>query len=244
MKKLLVSLVFALLLSICLPLMTAALSEPLPRVIDEADVLTETEEAELTDRLTEVGEKYQCDLVVLTVKTLGGRSAQAYADDYYDDHGYRKDGVLLLVAVNDGRWAISTIGKALDRIGDNQLDDLEEAFLPHLRQREYYTAFCGFADACDEVLSFDLFVNLLIAVAIGAIAAFLILSGMKGKLKSVRRRDSAGEYIRDGSFDLRHSRDIFLYRTITRTRRAAQNSSGGAHRSSSGRTHGGRSGRF
>lgn len=246
MKKLLVWLLVFLTLLLTLSIGVGALSEPLPRVVDEADVLTDAEEEALTQRLTAIGDANDHDLVVVITTSIGLASPQTYADDYYDSHGYGKNGVLLLIVINSGSYHISTAGKAIDRFGGRELDDLEEAIVPHLSKGEFYEAFEAYADVCDKVLAFDLVTNLLIAVVIGAVVAFLVLAVMKGQLKSVHRQNNAAGYIRDDSFDLRVSRDIYLYRNITRTRRSSSSSGGGSgvHRSSSGRSHGGRGGRF
>jgi uncharacterized protein len=104
--------------------------------------------------------------------------------------------------------------------------------------------------------SFDVKGTLLVAVGIGIAVAFIVVSAMKSQLTSVRSRHEANAYIRTDGLRLTASRDVFLYRNVTRIRRDTDNHGGGArsggsrsggfssHRSSSGRSHGGRSGRF
>ena len=45
--------------------------------------------------------------------TGGGKTAEAYADDYYDYNGYgygeNDDGLLLLVSMGEREWAITTL---------------------------------------------------------------------------------------------------------------------------------------
>lgn len=94
--------------------------------------------------------------------------------------------------------------------------------------------------------------NLLILIAgsliVGLIAALIVTGSMKSKLKSVRPQPDARQY--SGELKLTLANDIFLYRTITKSPRPTQNSSGGSrggssvHTSSSGRSHGGSSGKF
>ncbi len=64
--------------------------------MDDADLLTDAETAELQQKLAALAEKYGKDAVILTTKSTSGKSAMAYADDYYDEHGYAEDGILLL----------------------------------------------------------------------------------------------------------------------------------------------------
>ena len=80
--------------------------------------------------------------------------------------------------------------------------------------------------------------------------ALIPMNIMKSKLKSVQPKAGAADYIRDGSFQLKTDRDMFLYRTVSRTARPKNNSSSGSssgsgsHTSSSGSTHGGGGGKF
>lgn len=56
----------------------------------------------------------------------------------------------------------------------------------------------------------------LICLAVAVIAAFVVTGIMKAQLKSVRRQNSAGSYIAPGSFRLTYSRDLYLYKNVTR----------------------------
>lgn len=246
-KKRVVSFFTVLFLIACLPFAVSGGSEPPTLVYDEADVLTASQETALQERLYEVTKEQKCYVMVVTVDSLGYRTADGYAADYYRQHGFGwgsdKSGEMLLLAMSSRDYAIYTYGDGHERLHEDDLEQIEEEMLPHLSRNDYVKAFTVFADTCEEGLddSFDLGTNLLIAVAIGAIVAFAILQGMKAQLRSVRPRREATEYVRAGSFDLRHSRDVFLYRNVTRVRRASQNSSG--RRSGGGRS-GGRSGKF
>ena len=87
-----------------------------------------------------------------------------------------------------------------------------------------------------------------ISLVIGLIAAVIYTAILKGQLKSVAPAKAAQNYICADSFKLTDSRDVFLYRNVTRQPRQQNNGSSGGgsttHRSSSGRSHGGSRGRF
>ena len=53
------------------------------KVVDNADLLTDKEEEKLEAQFTEIAEKYQCDVVVVTTDTLDGKAPMDYTDDYY-----------------------------------------------------------------------------------------------------------------------------------------------------------------
>ena len=79
-----------------------------------------------------------------------------------------------------------------------------------------------------------------IAVVLGVIVAFITVTVMKSKLKSVRSNDRAAEYVVPGSMQVTVSYDSFLYRNVTRRERPKNNNSG--HHGRSGGFGGGRGG--
>ena len=53
----------------------------------------------------------------------------------------------------------------------------------------------------------------------GIVVAFIATLIMKGQLKSVRRVNTASNYVVQGSFQLTGRSDTFLYRNVVRTER-------------------------
>lgn len=49
------------------------------KVVDNADLLTDSQEQELEDRLEELVDKYGCDAVIVTTDTIDGKTPMAYA---------------------------------------------------------------------------------------------------------------------------------------------------------------------
>ena len=245
MKKVL-SLVFVLLL---LSLPVFASDSAVPYVVDNAQLLSSDEYWSLSDTLESVSAQLQMDVVVVTVPTVDGKSLMDYADDFYDYNGYRPDGVLLLVCMGERGWWISTSGNAISTLTDATLDRLSEAFVPLLSQGRYAEAFETYAEGVLSAVTEEgsagefSFGTVLICLLIGAVVAFIVTGILKGQLKSVRRQNTANNYICDGSLQLTKSRDMFLYRNVSR-RAKPQNNGSSTHRSSSGRSHGGTGGRF
>ncbi len=62
-------------------------------VQDLADLLSDSEEAALLEKLDELCERQKMEIVVLTTDTLEGLAPRDYADDIYDccDFGYGED---------------------------------------------------------------------------------------------------------------------------------------------------------
>lgn len=252
MKKIL-SILFALLLCVAALCFAVSAEETSPaHVVDEADLLTESEEELLESRLGELSEKYKMDIVILAVESVGNKTPREYADDYYDYNGYgygsNYDGLLLLVSMEERDWYISTCGEAIYAFTDSNIDTIGSHITDDLGNENYYFAFSTFADECEYYIDghingfpFDYGMNLVISVVVGLIVAAIATSIMKSKLKSVRYQNQAADYVKSGSMNLTLSRDFYLYRTVTRTEKPKESST---HTSSSGRTHGGGGGKF
>lgn len=238
-----------LLLLICLALPVLATDPVAPFVVDNANLLSEQEYNALCDTLEAVSQKLQMDVVVVTVPSLNGKRAMAYADDFYDYNGYAPDGVLLLVSMAERKWHITTTGSASRALTDGELAFIEDRILPDLSAGDYGNAFHSFAESVEKYsLSSGssrgfTFKTVLICLVIGVVIAFIVTGIMKSSMKTVRSQNAASAYVRQGSMDVTHSRDMFLYRNVTR-RMKPKNNGSSTHRSSSGRSHGGRGGGF
>ena len=66
---------------------------------------------------------------------------------------------------------------------------------------------------------------LVLAVGIGLVLAWVIVSVMKSQLRSVAFQENAASYVREGSMNLTNSRELFLYRDVHRTERPKESSS-------------------
>ncbi len=258
--------IFALLLSCCLCFVfmsTATAAESLPRLVDDADLLSSYEESSLLSELDQISEKHGMDIVVVTTQSLGGKSAQDYADDFYDYNGYADDGVLLLLSMDEREWHISTTGYGITAITDAGLDYIADCFVPYLSDGDYAAGFGVYAELCDEFIAkaksgnaydignlpkepFSAGASLLVSLGIGFVIALIVTGSMKSQLKSVRSQARADSYLKSDSLKLTEKRDLFLYRNVSKRAKPKETSSGGSsvHVSSSGRSHGGGGGRF
>ena len=243
------------------------------KVVDTAGLLTDAEEEALRNRIAEVIRRYECDIVILTVDSTDGASVRAFADDYFDYNGYGigndADGILLLISMEERDWYISTSGSAIRVLTDYGIAYIGEQITDGLGSGDYKGAFDQFVSLCDAFLKqadtgnpydvgnafkeprtlSDYIFYLFISVAIGAVIAFIITSSMKRKLKTILPQHSAHAYIREDGVRLTNSKDLYLYRTVSRTAKPKNTNGGGrggssTHKSSSGRSHGGGGGKF
>lgn len=234
-----------------------------PLLVDDADLLTDSEESALLSRLEEVSRNGQTDIAVVTVNSLYGEDMQDFADDFYDDGGYAEDGVLLLISIDDSEWYISTAGFGITAVTAAGREYMADQFLGELSEGAFFDAFMTYADLCDEFIQqalngepydvgnlpkgpFPLVRNLLISLGIGLVAALVMTGKMRGELKTVNLQAKAANYVKGGSLKITQSKELFLYTQMNRQAREKKTSSGGSstHTSSSGRTHGGGGGSF
>lgn len=223
------------------------------RVVDSADLLSDSEERTLCERLDSISEKYTSDVVAVTVESLEGESAMDVADDLFDycEYGIGDDrsGVLLLISIAERDWWISTHGRCISAFSDGNIDSIGELVTDDLANGDYADAFTTYADECEYYLDieangkpFNPIYSLLISVAIGLIVAFIVTMVMRSQLKSVKGQPAASNYIKNGSMQINLANEFFLYRYVDRREKPKNNSS--THHSSSGSTHGGGGGKF
>lgn len=250
---------------LCFTFVIPAFAAPVSsvRVLDGADLLTASEAADVAAALDEVSEQHSMEFAIVTVDSLGEFTPADYADDTFDDLFDGADGALLLVSMQYSDWYISTCGSAIRVFTDAGIDYIGEKVSSLLSDGKYADAFEKFAELCDQFATqaetgepYDSnnlpreplsAIWILIAIVVGFVLAGMVVSGMKSKLKTVRAQNEAANYVRDGSMNLTNSRDLYLYHTVTRAKKADNNkrSSGSStHTSSSGRTHGGGGGKF
>jgi uncharacterized protein len=232
----------------------------LDRLVDQADLLNDSEEQNLLETLNEISERQECDVAVVTVQTFNGQSATRYANNFYDIHDYgygdEKDGILLVVAIDDREWAISTYGYGLTAFTDDGQEYMTEKFKPYLSDGEYYEAFDEYASLCDDFLTeakngepYDgshmpkekmSVIWIFGSVLVGAILGLATTSYQASQLKTVKMQTVAREYVTKQM--ITKKRDIFVYRHVNRVKRPEEpkekrgsSSTGGGHGGSSGR---------
>ncbi len=149
-----------LLLSLCVGAFAAAGEIPAdrqkPLLVDDADLLSDSEETALLLLLEQKSETVQADIAVVTVEDTDGTDVATYAMDYYDYNGYGQgddnDGVLLLISMAERDYYITTTGFCIEAITDYGRETIEGDFLPALSAGSYADAFRTFAAGCETLI--------------------------------------------------------------------------------------------
>jgi uncharacterized protein len=216
-------------------------------VWDEAELLNETEVAQLSSKLESISKKYKAEIRVVTLSSMDGGDIDEFLESLYDESGFgygeNHDGVLLVVCMDPREYRILSNGFAGEAITSGDIDAIGEAFKSDLSDGNYADAFDTFADKCEYYLDghingfpFNTGKNLLICLGIGLVVALIVTGIWKGQLKSVRKQSAANAYVKAGTMQITQSGDFFMYRNVTKTQKQSSSSSGssGSSRSTGG----------
>ena len=257
MTKRIFAIIFAVVLAFSIALIPAnAAGESNNTVIyrldDNADLLTDSEEASLTETLGETAAKCGCNVLFVTANDLSGANfshngtTQDYADMYYETVcGQNTDGVLVLVVLKNPSGKretyISTSGKCIKGLSDSEREDIFDDLQYHHNPDTagYYDMLRAAAvDLAKAIPPHLKWYMLPLASVIGCVVAMLIMGAFKKQLKTVALQRGAVNYVRPGSMNVTASRDSYLYSTVSRTAKP-KNTSSSSHTSSGGGSHGG-----
>ena len=213
-------------------------------VYDQADLLSDAEEAVLTEKLQEVSQTHNAQVIIATVASLADGDVDAYLNESYDSMGFgygeNHDGVYLLVCMDPREYRILSNGMAADAISAFDIEVIGEMIKPDLSDGDYAEAFETFAEQCDEYLinetTFNATKKLGLCLVIGIIAGVIVAFILKAQLKSVRKKNEANVYVKPGSMELTVQNSYFLYRDVKRTKKesSSSSSSSGSSRNTGG----------
>lgn len=234
-------------------------------ITDYAKLLSHDEYLEINHRASEISEKYQCDIAIITVDEMEYDDVYDFADAVIDEYdmGYGDQGSILLLFLNMGNRDFTLIARGYGNIAFTDYGKeviLDKHVLPLLKDKNYHGAFLKYLSVSEEYLkmaksgaAFDkktdpnygkvsLPIKLGITFLIPIIIATIICGIWKGKMKTARLARTAGNYIGAEGLILTNQQDQFLYRTETRRRIENKSPSGGSSVGSSGSS--GRAGKF
>lgn len=124
---------------------TGALSGQ-PRVFDQAGLFSETEIIQLEEKIAQCRKSTKMDVVIVSAYADGERSAEEYADDYYDYGGFgvgkKASGVLLLYYMDGpgqpgGECYISTAGTMINMLTDERIESILDDVYGDLGNRDF-----------------------------------------------------------------------------------------------------------
>ncbi|MBR0134715.1 MAG: TPM domain-containing protein [Clostridia bacterium] len=131
----------------------------LPKVVDLADILSDEEEKELSDRIAAIVSKYNTDMVIVTGNTTNGLGKAVYAADFYDFGGYgcgaEKEGYCMFFCPSGeerGGWCCATGSASRGRYTEQIANIVDDQVYPYLERGEYFNGFSEWLDCMENLL--------------------------------------------------------------------------------------------
>ena len=243
------------------------------KVYDFADLLTESEELALYNKIMTFINTYNMDMVIVTIDTNNKRSATSYADDFYDYNdfgiGSTFDGLLFLIDMDNREMWISTTGKAIIMFDDYRIDKILDETYKYISTKNYYNCAKAFIEKSSNYASigipssnsdykidengnyvrteYEKYFPIFGIIIFSLIVSSVFIAIACYRHKTIRKATRAKHYLVKDSFKLTESEDRFVTTHTSKVYDPPSSSSGGgssSHRSSSGRSHGGGGRRF
>lgn len=266
MKRFLSRTLSLLLLALLLIPLCISVSAEEPLVIDNAGLVTEEQAQALQQAAKELSDRRGVKVVILTTLSTGSREAEAYADDYFDEHFAlvgEPDGILLLISMEERDIYISTCGSMIDMADEDVVDDILDEIFDEVRQGDYNSAFEKYLNKIDQVIESypkrleeqqrreeatrqmekearqrRLRRSFLIAPLIGLVVGLLPILMNHNNLTTIRPHDDASDYFKNTDQRMTAMHDIFLYSNRTsRVIETQRSDNGGSSSHSSHSTH-------
>ncbi|MCL2127188.1 MAG: TPM domain-containing protein [Treponema sp.] len=251
---------------LCLPVILICFSAPLfglDRAVDNAGLLTSGQAQTLSEMLDRVSKTYNFDLVIVTEKDIGTAKPMDYADDFFDNNGYGlgedRDGCLFLLVTGSRDYWFSTSGRGIRVYNEAAFNKLESRVLKNLKNDNYNDACLSFVKTSEEFLKLDakgrsynylryFYLELiLISWIIALLTGLIVVARWKKGMNNALSKTEAASYMVPNTLAFKLRKERFLFSTVIRKAKPKSSSSdggGGSHTSSSGRSHGGRGGKY
>lgn len=223
-------------------------------IIDEADLLTDAEEAELADLALEYGEKHETDFMILTTNDTDGKDVKEYMGDFYDETapGYDQphgNTVLLTLDMENRDMYLSGFGKGEQYLSNDRIELVLDQIFPYIAEGNYYKGFHEYLTVSNDYMRYrpgvnpenplyQWWVQLGVALVLAGVIVFFMAYHSGGKVTTTDRT-----YIDHENTKINRRRDVFVNKTVTKKRKPSNNNQGGGPRigGGGGVTGGGRS---
>ncbi|MDO4502055.1 MAG: TPM domain-containing protein [Coriobacteriia bacterium] len=203
--------------------------EKAPRVVDNADLLTDQEEADLKARLKDMRQRLNMDFVFVSDVSSYGLSRELFAQDYYKFNGYgvgeKYDGVIFFVCMEDGNrgFVTAACGNAEGLMTESNLNKLDDRVIDLFKEGRYAEGISKrFTDLdslyTDGHLPFNwggLGLGCFGGLVFGCFMGFTNLGRKRHKMKTVAKAAHARQYA-NGGVEFTVSTDVNAGTTYTR----------------------------
>lgn len=245
-KQFLCILLAVLMLSAVLSLPCFAGSSYSDGFVENADsVLSDAEVTALKTAATAAAKRVGANIgIIFTERGLDENQLEGRADSLYDTNcDNRSDAIILAVDTELRAYCIRWIGRMNDDLKRSAKKRIEDAAVDCLHDSSWNAAALAFLGEIGSLQDSDFgkesgnpvlaeIIVIVLALGIG----FAVAGIFAYRMNNARRGKNAASYVKDHSFVLEKSTDLYLYSTVTKTKVESSSSSGsrgGSSRSSS-----------
>ncbi len=211
-----------------------------PRVVDLAELFSDSEEADLTERIEQSVAETGIDFVIYTDTTNYGVGNGFCADNFFRSGGYGlgedDNGSVLFINMDpdEREYYVYAHGDCRDDYTSSRVDELKNRIMDDMSDGHYYKAMTTYIENITRLHKKgslpksrdDILLCLIIALVIGLISGALTMGTLTSKMKTVKTAVRAEQYLVPGSMKMRRTDDCLLYVTTTRTKRQTNDSNG------------------
>lgn len=230
------------------------------KVYDFADVLTETEESQLYNKIVGFINKTGMDLAVVTIKENPVNNAGNYAHNFYDYNYFKDNGLLLLIDFDTSEIYMTTSGSAYDLFPNSRMEPILESVYNNVVAKKFYAACEVFVNAVggyveigeatrgeDIVIDTDGTIHkeskVLQALVFALIGTVIVMIVLVSRNRMVKPAVSSKDFLNKETMEINQISDVFTGTRTTKTPRSSDSSSSSRGRTGSfGGRSGGRSG--
>jgi uncharacterized protein len=147
---------FILLLGFVVPTFAFEIPNPDGYVLDQADILSESEEEKIEERIAKIEERTTVEISVLVTNSIGDEIISLLAVEIGNEWGVGKkdkdNGLMVLIAIEDREWFMAT-GYGLEGdLPDAVVKRIGEYHFPYFFKKGLYTD--GILSALDDIESY------------------------------------------------------------------------------------------
>lgn len=218
-------------------------------VQDDAGLLAADEEEALETECRRLFQTYGTGVYIVTTPNFGGGDIKDWQRRIFSQYDLGADsagsGVMLAISMAERDWGLVGFGSAQEAFSTYARERLGSLILDDLSDGEFYEAFSGYLSIADDYLEaaengkpyteqhryregwrFPVIFGVSFLLSLG-ISVAVVMVWKKGMNTRVRQ-NGAMEYLKAGSFYLSNQSDLFLYHTVSRTKRPENDSSSGS----------------
>jgi len=161
MKRKILNLALVLLLvtAFASPVFAAGLNDPnLPRVVDYADMFTDSEERLLEEELYKLINKHGQDFLIMTAENHGSASDDyEFIEGVWDVNnfgvGTDQSGWAIFVCMDCRSWVHDACGSAVDYMSYDSVNLIDDFMEPYMQEGQYYQAMMAGISELDSLFS-------------------------------------------------------------------------------------------